>query len=80
MDYKVEYKKLKKELFEVKFNADMNEYKNNNSYNYNEIVNNIKDSLFDVSSYNLVTLKDLVKKYSFETIEKYFLSVKKENN
>ena len=80
MDYKVEYKKLKKELFEVRFNADINEYKNNNSYSYNEIVNNIKDSLFDVSSYNLVTLKDLVKKYSFETIEKYFLSVKKENN
>lgn len=80
MDYKVEYKKLKKELFEVKFNADINEYKSNNSYSYNEIVGNIKDSLFDVSSYNLVTLKDLVKKYSFETIEKYFLSVKKEND
>ena len=79
MDYKVEYKKLKKELFELRFNADINEYKYNNSYNYNEIVNNIKDSLFDVSSYHLETLKDLVKKYSFETIEKYFLSVKKEN-
>lgn len=79
MDYKVEYKKLKKELFEVRFNADMSEYKNNNSYSYKEIIENIKDSLFDVGSYHLITLKDLVKKYSFETIEKYFLSLKKEN-
>lgn len=79
MDYKVEYKKLKKELFEVKFNADIEAYKYNNEYEYNRIIEEIKDSLFDVSSSRLITLKDLVKKYSFETIEKYFLSLKKEN-
>lgn len=79
MDYKVEYKKLKKELFEVRFNADIEMYKHNNKYEYNRIIEEIKDSLFDVSSCHLITLKDLVKKYSFETIEKYFLSLKKEN-
>ena len=80
MNYKEEYKKLKKEMFLIRFNADMEKFKNEHNYEYGVILAEIKDSLFDVYLSDKECLKDLVKKYSYETVEKYFLDLKNEGD
>lgn len=76
MNYKEEYKKLKKEMFLIRFNADMEKFKSEHHYEYGKILADIEDSLFGVYLIDKEGLKELIKKYSYETVEKYFIDLK----
>lgn len=80
MNYKEEYKKLKKEMFLMRFTADIEKFKNEHRFEYDKILSEIKDSLLDVYIVDTSGLKELIKKYSYETIEKYFIDLKNERN
>lgn len=80
MNYKEEYKKLKKEMFLIRLNADMEKFKNEHHYEYGKILADIEDSLIDVYINDREGLKELIKKYSYETIEKYFIDLKNEGD
>ena len=45
-----------------------------------KILSEIKDSLLDVYIVDTSGLKELIKKYSYETIEKYFIDLKNEGD
>ena len=80
MNYKEEYKKLKKEMFLMRFTADIEKFENEHRFEYDKILSEIKDSLLDVYIVDTSGLKELIKKYSYETIEKYFIDLKNERN
>ena len=78
MNLKEENKLLRREVFELKFKIDMDDWKSKNEFQYNNIVHNIDKSLIDVSNYDTANLSPMIEKYSYETIQSYFLKKRDE--
>ena len=78
MNLKEENKLLRREVFELKFKIDMSEWKAKNEYEYTNIVHNIGKSLIEVDNYNTANLSPMIEKYSYETIQNYFLKKRDE--
>jgi len=82
MNLKEENKMLRRENFELRLELDMNNYRDNNDFEYRNLINYLgvgdESSLLNIPQSYLLTLKPLIAKYSFETIEKYFLNKKAE--
>lgn len=78
MNLKEENRLLRREVFELKFKIDIMEYRNEHEYEFQNIVRDCNQSLLDCYTEHLRTLKNLIDKYSYETVNNYFLQQKKE--
>ena len=78
MNLKEENKLLRREVFELKFKIDMDDWKAKNEYEYTNIVHDIGKSLIEVDNYNTANLSPMIDKYSYETIQAYFLKKRDE--
>jgi len=78
MNLKEENKLLRREVFELKFKIDMDEWKSKYEYQYDYIVHNIDKSLINVDSLYTANLSPMIEKYSYETIQNYFLKKRDE--
>ncbi|MFA6874886.1 MAG: hypothetical protein WCR16_04705 [Bacilli bacterium] len=77
MNLKEENKALRREVFELKFKIDIMEYRKEDDYEYRNIVEDCNQSLLDCYTEHLKTLKNLIDKYSYETVNNYFLQQNK---
>ena len=71
MNYKEEYKKLKKEMFLMRFTADIEKFKNEHRFEYDKILSEIKDSLLDVYIVDTSGLKELIKKFNQKILSNF---------
>ena len=78
MNLKEENRLLRREVFELRFRNDMDKWKSKYEYQYDFIVHNIDKNLINVDSFYTANLSPMIEKYSYETIQNYFLKKRDE--
>ena len=74
MNLKEENKVLRRELFEARFGRDIAEFRIENDYEYKAMVNSCVESLLDCYQEHVKKLIPIIGRYSFETVNNYFVS------